>query len=272
MKKSFSQRRGFTLIELLVVIAIIAILAAILFPVFAQAKTAARKTQDISNMKQMALGALMYGDANDDVFHRISSGPLDSKATNVRQGAEEALMPFVKSKDMFISPDDKVKRLTCSTTVKDGGAISYSWTFKGNNNNFPERDTFGVHGYSNDTGVSAGDSLGQAAVGSPAQTINLYPLWMSSSYMNNMSWWRYYSANLRSWPVYPKTITFNRCGTSDGIGAIGGYGGRPNWGFVDGHVQSMAQESIMDTRWVTAPDQAITSKAKNMVHYNENYK
>ncbi len=50
---------GFTLIELLVVIAIIAILAAILFPVFAQAKLAAKKTSDLSNMKQLELAFLM---------------------------------------------------------------------------------------------------------------------------------------------------------------------------------------------------------------------
>ena len=54
------QRRGFTLIELLVVIAIIAILAAILFPVFAQAREAARKTACLNNMKQLGLGLTMY--------------------------------------------------------------------------------------------------------------------------------------------------------------------------------------------------------------------
>jgi len=62
------QRRAFTLIELLVVIAIIAILAAILFPVFAQAKTAAKKTSDLSNMKQIDLATLMYANDSDDVI------------------------------------------------------------------------------------------------------------------------------------------------------------------------------------------------------------
>src|SRR5690349_4996202 len=61
-----SRSNGFTLIELLVVIAIIAILAAILFPVFAQAREAARKTSCLSNLKQLTLGWLMYVQDNEE--------------------------------------------------------------------------------------------------------------------------------------------------------------------------------------------------------------
>jgi prepilin-type N-terminal cleavage/methylation domain-containing protein/prepilin-type processing-associated H-X9-DG protein len=64
------KKRAFTLIELLVVIAIIAILAAILFPVFAQAKAAAKKTQDLSNLKQIGTGTMMYANDYDDAFMR----------------------------------------------------------------------------------------------------------------------------------------------------------------------------------------------------------
>lgn len=64
------RRRAFTLIELLVVIAIIAILAAILFPVFAQAKDSAKQTTCVSNTKQTALAALMYAGDYDDVLPR----------------------------------------------------------------------------------------------------------------------------------------------------------------------------------------------------------
>ena len=64
------MKKAFTLIELLVVIAIIAILAAILFPVFAQAKVAAKKTASISNQKQIGLSIIMYASDNDDLYPR----------------------------------------------------------------------------------------------------------------------------------------------------------------------------------------------------------
>ena len=69
------QRRGFTLIELLVVIAIIAILAAILFPVFARAREKARQTSCLSNLKQLGLGMLMYVQDYDE---RFPSGPYSA--------------------------------------------------------------------------------------------------------------------------------------------------------------------------------------------------
>ena len=67
------SRQAFTLIELLVVIAIIAILAAILFPVFAQARAAARQASCISNVKQVGLGAMMYSQDYDETYPRMDN-------------------------------------------------------------------------------------------------------------------------------------------------------------------------------------------------------
>jgi prepilin-type N-terminal cleavage/methylation domain-containing protein/prepilin-type processing-associated H-X9-DG protein len=109
---TLNRKTAFTLIELLVVIAIIAILAAILFPVFAQAKEAAKKTASLSNLKQLATGTLMYNSDNGDVFGQ-SFYSLDGPQGVVNQGSGDrvftifdALMPYTKSKDIFLAPGD----------------------------------------------------------------------------------------------------------------------------------------------------------------------
>jgi len=99
-------RKGFTLIELLVVIAIIAILAAILFPVFAQAKAAAKKTADLSNMKQIELGTLMYTNDYDDhyMFADMNPGPTIQYA--YRWSSTEVIGPYLKNTQLMLSPLD----------------------------------------------------------------------------------------------------------------------------------------------------------------------
>ncbi|MCW5936566.1 MAG: prepilin-type N-terminal cleavage/methylation domain-containing protein [Fimbriimonadaceae bacterium] len=102
-----NKSKAFTLIELLVVIAIIAILAAILFPVFAQAKQSAKNTVCLSNAKQIALAVKLYqGDADDNmpIFYAYNTepGPKDP----LHKGTERLLLPYSKSKDIFLSPND----------------------------------------------------------------------------------------------------------------------------------------------------------------------
>lgn len=94
---------GFTLIELLVVIAIIAILAAILFPVFAQARETAKRTQCLSNLKQIAQAAIMYCNDNDDGF---PIGALSDYHTSA--DIKERLRPYTKTDKMWICPSDPV--------------------------------------------------------------------------------------------------------------------------------------------------------------------
>ena len=102
------KRKAFTLIELLVVIAIIAILAAILFPVFAQAKMAAKKTVAISNAKQIALALNMYAaDADDTIMPSyIYNEPGINGSTNTNKPFDCMLQPYVKSYEFWHTPGD----------------------------------------------------------------------------------------------------------------------------------------------------------------------
>src|SRR5271166_727759 len=89
------KSKAFTLIELLVVIAIIAILAAILFPVFAQAKAAAKKTADLSNMKQIELGTLMYTNDFDDHYMLADMNPGPTIQYAYRWSSTEVVGPYL---------------------------------------------------------------------------------------------------------------------------------------------------------------------------------
>jgi prepilin-type N-terminal cleavage/methylation domain-containing protein len=112
------QKRAFTLIELLVVIAIIAILAALLFPVFARAKASAKNTVCISNLKQIGSSIAMYMTDYDGIFpHALDASDkfapqiwdafpeFQSRIPNMPM-LHEVLQPYLKSKDVFHCPSD----------------------------------------------------------------------------------------------------------------------------------------------------------------------
>jgi len=104
-----SQRlgsNGFTLVELLVVIAIIAILAGILFPVFAQARVAAKKTGSISNLKQITLATLMYASDSDDGLPLFANG--DALLVGVPNSSVQTWVgvtqPYIRSLGILVDP------------------------------------------------------------------------------------------------------------------------------------------------------------------------
>jgi len=179
------RKQGFTLIELLVVIAIIAILVAILFPVFARARESARKTSCLSNMKQIGLGSLMYAQDYDEIYQdsrsatsqiegpgceqiyirsltNVYSGgdhincwgirlyaPGTGKTTQVVAGYPRVLLPYVKNLQIFRCPSD---------------SLVDRWIVGNERGSYYER-----HAHDTYAAISGGNGVKLAAVQRPAQ-------------------------------------------------------------------------------------------------------
>jgi prepilin-type N-terminal cleavage/methylation domain-containing protein/prepilin-type processing-associated H-X9-DG protein len=224
------MKRAFTLIELLVVIAIIAILAAILFPVFAQAKVAAKKTNDLSNNKQLALASLMYGaDYDDTALSFPYAAQWSSPAyTNGEKGLHWAdrLMPYVKSKGLFADPSNGEQLYYASGYWRPGAQ------FAGDTN--PAnlyRVTYTYNHLVSHADFSP-DNPGAASltgIPSPAETVMLGPSqnWFSwSSCQDGGGGVRHFHWNISTggWGY-----------ELWGGGVKGGYNSGANFSYVDGH-------------------------------------
>jgi prepilin-type N-terminal cleavage/methylation domain-containing protein/prepilin-type processing-associated H-X9-DG protein len=133
------RRRGFTLIELLVVIAIIAILAAILFPVFAQAREKARQVTCTSNLKQIGTSLVMYIQDYDGWYPQVQpDGCCASKNQVSYDAIWEQMEPYHKSKGVWRCPSDPHPYLTVPVRAFKGGyEISYLVNETGWSSNVP---------------------------------------------------------------------------------------------------------------------------------------
>jgi len=130
MSLSHHFRRGFTLIELLVVIAIIAILAAILFPVFAKVREKARQTSCLSNTKQIGIALFQYTQDADEAqpcgWFGFQGWQASDPAANKYKWMD-AIQPYVKSVQVFNCPDDSANKYTYYKDLTGAGTAYGSY-------------------------------------------------------------------------------------------------------------------------------------------------
>ena len=260
-----NKKGAFTLIELLVVIAIIAILAAILFPVFAQAKLAAKKTQCLSNLKQIGLGTIMYSSDYDDYFAR-GGYPADfGNVGGYWYSWREFTMPYIKSGSDKSNPytvgkERAVGGIWRSPTEPCNSVNGYS----AHNAIFPEMICGGYFGWASETGCPTGGtgrgrpSVSQTALSRPANqlivtTIGLNPDWANSGTLTmETDWWFHGGEN---WPP-ALTGGVNSGAKNEGDGTNYNqhsmpryrYSGVANAAWADGHAKNVKKFGL---NWCT---------------------
>jgi len=239
------RKRAFTLIELLVVIAIIAILAAILFPVFAQAKLAAKKTNDLSQLKQQGLASLMYsGDYDDQAMAFPYAGTWSTSCpgcgsntvfTHGEMGPwwTDRVMPYVKNKGIFANPTN-LDTLYLDSGYWKPGATSYTDTNTGDfYRNTYTYNEFIAHQDSNP--LSPG-SASMTALDQPGDTVLLGP---SDNWFNRSSCQRNGTGNSvdLDWDISQGGWGYELWG-ADAVGASlanAGFTQGANFTYADGH-------------------------------------
>jgi prepilin-type N-terminal cleavage/methylation domain-containing protein/prepilin-type processing-associated H-X9-DG protein len=199
---------GFTLIELLVVIAIIAILAAILFPVFARARENARRASCMSNLKQITLGAKMY---TQDYDEKLPPLYTYENSTAVYTFWPQIIYPYVKSKQLFVCPSE-------GSGAGNAQMSDANWTtadpadYVANFNVMP----------------ATSSGLSEAAIPTVSEVFLFWDCPAGGYFQNNTTY-------------LPDTYDGMRSGLAGGKGRhLEG----DNYAFVDGHVKWLARKSV----------------------------
>ena len=147
------SKRGFTLIELLVVIAIIAILAAILFPVFAQAREKARQTSCTSNLKQVGIALMIYTQDYDETFPT-------SWAKGFVGDANFFVQPYMKNTKILLCPSKTVSTAAANTACGSAANDPYgTWQLNPGGRDNPTSEGF-LWGYGFNMGITWSDGTG----------------------------------------------------------------------------------------------------------------
>ena len=238
------KRRGFTLIELLVVIAIIAILAAILFPVFARAREKARQASCQSNLKQIALGIIMYAQDYDEKYPLYAPWPWGNPVNQTTTGMPGAIFevsngaangfwitwmdiiqPYIKNTQLFVCPSGQQWQANSAyygyNSCISGGA------YNGN--------------YRGAAGVGGSGAAGMAELPRPAETIMV------------MDYAIYYSLYAN---IYDGFGNWNQ---TEAYYFVHPHNDGTNMGFVDGHVKWYGRTDAS----VNQPTNNFTNRAWN---------
>lgn len=221
------KKRGFTLIELLVVIAIIAILAAILFPVFARAREAARQSSCLSNTKQIGTGIMMYVQDYDEMYPRMWQGgagsawvhvPVNQTASSNYFTWAECIYSYVKNDGVFQCPSRKFTQ----------AQMPYS--------TFPMS-----YNYNGSAGGMSGVAM--ASVDNSANTVVAYDGWTMDA------WWT---------PANQAALLSGQVGTTPWTQAywdlVKRHNGGTNIAFADGHSKWQNKATASQFTTVSDPD------------------
>lgn len=286
------MKKAFTLIELLVVIAIIAILAAILFPVFAQAKSAAKKTAAISNGKQIGLGIMQYMADSDDVFPRNDDcSPASSLNTSLRTRAFNAsgvgctqppyynrtnhyawqkwIYPYVKNIDLFFHPaigrwDPRTTNCPSGQWSDCGqimGSFGVNLAITGALNTYRNEGNAGIYRDSWMGGTTGGIPDVAAAmllVELVNPGVNFSPTFLDSS--TGIEHRTAYPVAIREmWAPYLYKTDANCVPSTEVNGSNLPFSGVMNLGFTDGHMKSYPVGRFM-AETPTAAEYAVSSR------------
>jgi prepilin-type N-terminal cleavage/methylation domain-containing protein len=277
------MRKAFTLIELLVVIAIIAILAAILFPVFAQAKAAAKKTAAISNAKQLELACIMYEGDSDDYVPPATAWNQQAYPNGFPLTFGSGwfadwswlVAPYVKSANLYFDPQVAVTPTFVFGTSQDAVITATCWPDFGYN-----------YVYMSPWNGTAQTPISSTSPDSPAQTVMLAAkgaaLAGEEKYQPPTVWGFSFSSTADG-PLLSGTVEVPNCGpipqvcagnwgvggfSDGGLTAAGGdvtggvsvrAGGQSILTFMDGHTKAMAAGSAAaGTNWYSTIPNANT--------------
>lgn len=274
---------AFTLIELLVVIAIIAILAAILFPVFAQARNAARKTAALSNAKQIALALHMYAQDYDETFpyNFACVAPINGGTSNLEcsnhpgTGAipiDSQLSPYIKNDGVWASPSDGTpiynplpdyfmwdgsKQGKRRSLQYVGYIVTQQWEDAGNTLSWPPIADPNT-GLSPWGGESGGSARAMAGIDQPADTIGIVEVWTTGgsgplgnefgSYFTACDTWKLAGRKVPAAGQAPTgaDVLPGECNTSDTYSQqpTVGYANQANYVFTDGHAKALTWGAV----------------------------